>query len=361
MLCEVCSQSSCALLIHDDECKALARLKAAPHEDCPKPTRSLRLLMRLLLLRWRDIMTARLLVPAVPATDGGEAGSMMSVSPSRYFESCGGWWGEEDVMVDDYTDLSTLVEPPEDALTDELAAAFMATAQQVARMLYHLSCSRKELCLFEAECMLGESSLASAIGHAFSVGWPALRLGFHMRSPASYCVSQARFFLEAHARCGLLEVTSLMGALYCNSLTLYAPHEETEGACARGWATPCEVGIAVSSSVAMLNHSCEPNASWELRRGVIVVRALRPIQKDEEVCICYVDPRLPYKERARKLAEAFFFECDCPACMMRAARWCCALCGSENEASAERCQVPKCGALRAQNAMPAAGVKRARR
>jgi len=41
--------------VHNDECGALKRLMSAPSCDRPADTRSLRLLMRLLLWRWRSV------------------------------------------------------------------------------------------------------------------------------------------------------------------------------------------------------------------------------------------------------------------------------------------------------------------
>eukprot|EP00962_Isochrysis_galbana_P003473 scaffold977_cov103-Isochrysis_galbana.AAC.8 len=152
-----------------------------------------------------------------------------------------------------------------------------------------------------------------------------------------------------------------MGALYCNSLTLYSPQPDTEGPSARGWAAPREAGIGVSSSVAMLNHSCEPNSSWELQQGAVLIRALRRVQAGEELTICYVDPRLPYPERRTLLAEAFFFECGCGACRSREARWCCSRCGTENQAGASRCGMAGCDGKRGHDSMPLVGAKRARR
>jgi hypothetical protein len=172
---------------------------------------------------------------------------------------------------------------------------------------------------------------------------------------------QARYFLGAHARCGLDEASALMGALYCNSLTLYSPHPDTDGASALSWATPREVGIGVSSSIAMLNHSCEHNAAWELHRGAILIRALRRIEPKEEITICYVDPRLPYEERKARLAEAFFFQCTCAACQARVARWSCARCGAENQATAGRCGARGCDGKRGRDTMPLPGAKRGRR
>ena len=53
LLCARCARSDGARLIHEDECPSLVALFAAPAADRPKDTCSLRLLLRLLLWRWR--------------------------------------------------------------------------------------------------------------------------------------------------------------------------------------------------------------------------------------------------------------------------------------------------------------------
>ena len=54
-LCGRCAASPAARLVHDDECQALALLRSPPAGIAPpEDTRSLRLLLRLLLLRWRS-------------------------------------------------------------------------------------------------------------------------------------------------------------------------------------------------------------------------------------------------------------------------------------------------------------------
>ena len=53
VLCARCAKSDGARLIHDDECASLRSLFAAPVTERPADSCSLRLLLRLLLWRWR--------------------------------------------------------------------------------------------------------------------------------------------------------------------------------------------------------------------------------------------------------------------------------------------------------------------
>ncbi len=125
------------------------------------------------------------------------------------------WWGDGDVRADgDIEDVLDLAEPPAHLLSDSLRRAFVHTAQQ------------------------------------------------------------ARYLMPADARCGLELAASLVGILYCNSLTIYGEKHEVRVArptpssglplfelvCTRAQ----EIGVALSGSVAMLNHSCEPSASWAI-------------------------------------------------------------------------------------------------
>ncbi len=122
---------------------------------------------------------------------------------------------------------------------------------------------------------------------------------------------QARFFLDPHTRVGHETGAALMGRLCSNSLTCYG-------------AGGAEVGAALSASVAMFNHDCDPNADWSIDEdGCLVVRALRRVDAGQELFLSYVDPRLPAAARIRKLRENFFFECGCRACSagIVAPRW----------------------------------------
>jgi SET and MYND domain-containing protein len=46
----------------------------------------------------------------------------------------------------------------------------------------------------------------------------------------------------------------------------------------------------------------------------ISVRTLKPIKKEEEVYISYIDTSNPYHRRQRELKARWFFECRCPKC-----------------------------------------------
>ena len=64
-----------------------------------------------------------------------------------------------------------------------------------------------------------------------------------------------------------------------------------------------------------LNHSCIPNAeaSWDTSKQRIILKAIRPIQKDTEITISYINQFRSRKRRYRKLG----FKCNCAACKLR--------------------------------------------
>ena len=71
------------------------------------------------------------------------------------------------------------------------------------------------------------------------------------------------------------------------------------------------------------NHSCIPNATCEISvdKPCMLVRSLKAIEKNEEVCISYVfvpeeeqDSEDQKLERKKYLRRHFFFECNCPKC-----------------------------------------------
>ncbi|NP_001149542.1 MYND finger family protein [Zea mays] len=79
---------------------------------------------------------------------------------------------------------------------------------------------------------------------------------------------------------------------------------------------PCE-GTAFFPLQSCMNHSCRPNAKAfkrdEDKDGHAVIIALRPISKDEEITIAYIDEDLPYEERQAQLAD-YGFTCTCLKC-----------------------------------------------
>merc|ERR1711920_136405 len=114
------------------------------------------------------------------------------------------------------------------------------------------------------------------------------------------------------------EALDILARLYCNSLTVYSRSRS-------------EIGVALSSIVALFNHSCVPNADWRLDDdGSVCVYALRNVRAGEELCLSYIDGALEYTERRAKLEEAFFFTCDCSACTAGTSWWTCFHCGHLN-------------------------------
>jgi SET and MYND domain-containing protein len=90
-------------------------------------------------------------------------------------------------------------------------------------------------------------------------------------------------------------------------------------------------GIFLDAALAMVNHSCVPNAFIGFDKRTAVLRAERPIQQGEEITISYIgmchghptagfdrlltlpDNTLPKAARHEAL-KLYHFECDCPRC-----------------------------------------------
>ena len=86
-----------------------------------------------------------------------------------------------------------------------------------------------------------------------------------------------------------------------NSLTLITP-------------TLDPLGIIVDPMLGHFNHSCDPNAYIIMDGAEVNVRSLRPIKKDEEIFISYIDTTNPYYRRQHELKQRWFFTCKCTKC-----------------------------------------------
>lgn len=74
--------------------------------------------------------------------------------------------------------------------------------------------------------------------------------------------------------------------------------------------------VGVFPAVAMLNHSCQPNASSYNEGTTMIVQASVPIAKGEEIMHSYLSrPNIPVERRQELLKERFGFLCRCPACV----------------------------------------------
>ncbi|CAL1370805.1 unnamed protein product [Linum trigynum] len=81
-----------------------------------------------------------------------------------------------------------------------------------------------------------------------------------------------------------------------------------------------EAEAAVGNAVYMLpsfyNHDCDPNAHivW-IENADAKLKALRDIEADEELRICYIDASLDHDARQTVLLQGFGFKCNCPRCL----------------------------------------------
>ena len=228
----------------------------------------------------------------------------------------GAWWGAGDLAIDEAEDVEDLVGPPDDDDSDSDSDGSGGSG--------------------------GSSSDADEAGG----GERGRALGADLFEMAK----QARYFADSRMRVGHDACAALMGQLCCNSLTIYGRREARE--------ERREVGVALSASVAMFNHDCTPNSAWSIDEdGCLVVTTIARVRAGAELCLSYVDTRLPAATRRRRLRQHFFFDCACAACAADAACWTCALCGAHNGAfGAERTACGHCAAARFE--APLGGRKR---
>ncbi|KAF5296486.1 hypothetical protein FQR65_LT01475 [Abscondita terminalis] len=77
-----------------------------------------------------------------------------------------------------------------------------------------------------------------------------------------------------------------------------------------------EIGVGAYSFLSLLNHSCCPNVVRHCYGRTIVLRALRPIVKGEQLFDNYGYHHAVMEKQQRKqhLQKQYFFECVCEAC-----------------------------------------------
>jgi SET and MYND domain-containing protein len=80
---------------------------------------------------------------------------------------------------------------------------------------------------------------------------------------------------------------------------------------------PVVIGTGHYPTIALMNHSCDPNTEWRFTGGSASIEmiALKPIAVGEELRISYIDQTLSYEERQSKLQELYGFKCECPKCI----------------------------------------------
>lgn len=78
------------------------------------------------------------------------------------------------------------------------------------------------------------------------------------------------------------------------------------------------LGIMIDPILCHTNHSCDPNAYIMMDGPQVSIRTLRPIRKDKEIFISYIDATNPYHKRQEELQSRWFFACRCAKCQEKA-------------------------------------------
>jgi hypothetical protein len=73
-------------------------------------------------------------------------------------------------------------------------------------------------------------------------------------------------------------------------------------------------GIVLDPFVARANHSCLPNAYVVMDGPALSLRTLKPIAKDTEIFISYIESTDSTKSRQDELATRYYFNCTCTKC-----------------------------------------------
>ncbi|KAJ5242916.1 uncharacterized protein N7469_001243 [Penicillium citrinum] len=74
------------------------------------------------------------------------------------------------------------------------------------------------------------------------------------------------------------------------------------------------IGLYMHPYAALINHSCEYNSTVGFDGEELFVKAIRPIKKNEQIFISYIDTTTPKEIRCKELSERYFFDCKCVKC-----------------------------------------------
>ncbi|KAL8813716.1 MAG: hypothetical protein Q9200_000053 [Gallowayella weberi] len=74
------------------------------------------------------------------------------------------------------------------------------------------------------------------------------------------------------------------------------------------------LGTCLSTSAALLNHSCNPSCIFIFSGASLSIRSLRSVSAGSELTISYVDITAPSHQRRKELMPMYYFECTCEYC-----------------------------------------------
>ncbi|KAM6501854.1 SET domain containing protein [Amanita muscaria] len=116
--------------------------------------------------------------------------------------------------------------------------------------------------------------------------------------------------MQTYGLASIADLVDLISRFTTNTVVLTTPSLTPIGAC-------------ISPSIALLNHSCDPNAvivfprnsaNPKLHEPLLQVIAIKPINPGEELLTAYIDTTLPREDRRKTLKETYSFDCRCKLC-----------------------------------------------
>ncbi|EGG17065.1 SET domain-containing protein [Cavenderia fasciculata] len=75
-----------------------------------------------------------------------------------------------------------------------------------------------------------------------------------------------------------------------------------------------QYGLAMYATASFLNHSCFPNCARVQRNAGIDIVAIRDIEENDEITICYINARDNDTARRMILKGCYYFDCQCIRC-----------------------------------------------
>lgn len=109
-----------------------------------------------------------------------------------------------------------------------------------------------------------------------------------------------------------LRLQDALRIFYTNAAAMY------EGSSTWWFWRPVKLGDGLFLTFSRMNHSCEPNATWDTdrsgRSGIMSVWADRDIREDEEITISYIRVAGRSVEMRRQILRGWGFECQCAKC-----------------------------------------------
>lgn len=109
-----------------------------------------------------------------------------------------------------------------------------------------------------------------------------------------------------------LRLQDALRIFYTNSAAMY------EGSSTWWFWRPTKLGDGLFLTFSRMNHSCDPNASWDTdwrgHPGVMSVWAKNDIQEDEEITISYIPVSHRPVEQRRRMLRGWGFDCQCAKC-----------------------------------------------